>query len=85
VKGAFGVIGVLDGWKKGDLPGNQMVNIVLNDYTTLNNGNISITQELASDSEVDCVIDGLIRDLELARKKAKANIKKTNDKIAALI
>ena len=81
VKGKFGVVGVLDGWKKGDLPGNQMVNIVLNSYSTLNDGIIAITAQLASDSEVDYEIDSLIRDLEQVRKTAKTKIKITNDRI----
>lgn len=81
MKGKFGVVGILDFWKRGDLPGNQMVNIVLNSYSTLNDGNIAITSQLASDAEVDFAIDSLIRDLELARRNAKAKIKKTNEKI----
>lgn len=81
MNGKFGVVGILDGWKKGDLPGNQMVNIVLNSYSTLRDGNIAITSQLASDTEVDYAIDGLIKDLNMARKKAKEKIKKTNEKI----
>lgn len=81
MKGKFGVVGVLDGWKKGDIPGNQMVYLVLNSHFKLKNGDIVISPQMASDKEVDCEIDNLIKDLERARRKAKENIKKTNDRI----
>ena len=81
MKGEFGVVGILDGWKKGDMPGNQMVNIVLNSYGTLENGDIAITCQLASGEEVDFAIDHLIKDLEAVGKKAKEKIKKTNEMI----
>ena len=81
MKGKFGVVGVMDGWKKGDVSGKQMVNIVLNQYSKLHDGNIALTARLLTDSEVDYAIDNLIRDLEAARKKAKEKIKKTNKKI----
>jgi hypothetical protein len=74
MKGKFGVVGIMDGWKKGDLPGNQMVNIVLNSYSTLKDGNIALTAQLATDSEVDHAIDQLIHDLEAVRKVAKKKI-----------
>lgn len=77
MKGKFGVVGIMDGWKKGDLPGKQMVNIVLNNYSTLNDGNITLTAKLATDSEVDHAIDQLIHDLETVRKKAKEKIGKS--------
>ena len=77
----FGIVGILDKWKKDDLPGNQMIYVVLNEYSTLKDGNISISPQLASDQEVDYEIDLLIKELEKIRKKAKANIKKTNERI----
>lgn len=81
MSGKFSVVGIMDGWKKGDLPGNQMVNIVLSSYGTLNNGLVAVTAQLASEQEVDYAVDQLIKDLEIARKKAKEKIKKTNEKI----
>jgi hypothetical protein len=81
MSGKFGVVGIMDGWKKGDLPGNQMVNIVLNSYGTLNDGSLALTAQLASDQEVDYAVDQLIKDLEVARKKAKEKIKNTNERI----
>jgi len=47
----FSAIGIMDGWKVGDLPGNQMVNIVLNRCMTLHDGSISLTSQLVSDGE----------------------------------
>ena len=74
MKGKFGVIGIMDGIKKDDLPGNQMVYIVLNSWETLNNGNIAVTAQLATDREVNDNIDQLIHDLETVRKMAKKKI-----------
>jgi hypothetical protein len=81
MKGKFGVIGKMDDWKKGDLPNNEMVYIVLNEQYALPNGNISLTGSLASDREIDEAVDQIIKDIELARKMAKHKIKKTNEKI----
>ena len=78
MSGKFGVVGIMDGYKKGDFPGNQMVNIVLNSYGNLNDGSVAITAQLASDQEVDYAVDQLIKDLEVTRKKAKEKINKTN-------
>lgn len=58
-----------------------MVSIILNSYATLNNGSVAITARLASDQEVDYAVDQLIKDLKVARKKAKEKIKKTNERI----
>lgn len=81
----FHVVGIMDSWKKGDLPGNQMVNIVLKPYLTLNDGLVVLTAQLASDQEVDYAVDQLIKDLEVARKKAKEKIKKTNERILSTL
>ena len=81
MNGKFGVVGILDGWKKGDMPGPQMVNIVLNSYTSAYDGSIAITHDLATEGEVDHAVDQLIKDLESTRKKAKEKIKKTNERI----
>lgn len=77
----FGVVGILDKCKVGDLPGNQMVNIVLNSYSSSNDGTISITPQLATDVEVDNAVNQLINDLEKARVAAKKSIKTINEKI----
>lgn len=81
MNGKFGVIGTLDKWKQGELPGNQMVNIVLNSYSTLKDESICISPQLVNDDEIDHCINGLIHDLEKARSAAKRNIARTNSKI----
>ncbi|MFA6040744.1 MAG: hypothetical protein WC733_04525 [Methylophilus sp.] len=81
MSGKFNVIGILDDWKKGDLPGNQMVNVVLNDHFTIRNRYVALTAQLASDEEVDFAIDKLIKDLEVVRVKAKKSIVTINEKI----
>jgi DNA-binding protein YbaB len=82
MKGKFGIVGQFDGWKKGDMRGNQTVNIVLNSRSTIRDGSVSISPTLASDGEVDEVVDRLIKDLEAVRKKAKKNIRQTNEKMS---
>lgn len=77
----FGVTGIMDGWKIGDLPGNQMVHIVLNRCMTLPDGSITLTASLATDTEVDYAIDQLIKELETIRKKAKIKIVNDTRKI----
>lgn len=59
----FDVVGTLDGWKEGDLPGDQMVVIVLKSFATSKIG-IELTSFLASEKEVDDEIDSLIEGLE---------------------
>jgi len=80
----FKVKGILDNWKKGDFPNNQMVEIVLGDHSLNNDGLICITPQLASNFEVDEAIDSLIEQLEIVRNQAKKNIRKTNKKIRDL-
>ena len=81
MRNIFGVCGVLDKWKKGDLPGSEMVAITLDIYSSSNEGVISLTPQLASDEEVDYAVDQIIRDLEKVRKKAKERIRKNNEKV----
>lgn len=76
----FGLVGVMDGWKKGDLPGNQMVNITLDSYG-FTGDRIYMTPQLATEEEVDHEINRLIGQLESIRKKAKAKIKRDNKNI----
>jgi len=77
----FGIVGILDKWTKNDPPGNQMIYITLDEYTKLKNQSILLTPQLACDAEVDYEIDRIIKELETIRKKAKANIKRTNERI----
>lgn len=81
----FDLVGTMDNWKKGDLPNNQFLNIVLAEYSDLENGDISICPQLANDSEIDFYIDKLIKDLEKLRKRAKRKIKVDNEKIRKAI
>ena len=77
----FEVKGILDNWKKGGLPGDQIVEIVLGDHSLDEDGLINITHQLASSFEVDDAIDSLIEQLEIVRDQAKVNIRNTNKKI----
>ena len=78
MSGRFGIS--YQEWKKGDLPHDPAVSIVLNEWSTIN-GLITISMSLASDTEIDFAIDQLKADLEVARKKAKSRIKYQREKI----
>ncbi|MDT7848121.1 hypothetical protein Q9292_00760 [Methylophilus sp. VKM B-3414] len=82
MSGKFGVLNPFHKWKKGDLPGDPTVSIVLNEYVTYEEG-IIISATLATDSEIDYAIDGLQKSLESARKEAKRMLKAQKDKIHA--
>jgi len=70
----FAVYNPLESWKKGDLPVDPIVEIVVENYQVRGPGRISITATLASDSEIDFAIDSLIGDLNEIRKRAKATL-----------
>lgn len=81
MKTRFNVIGTMDNWKKGDLPNNQQLNIVLAEYTSSKNGQVYITNKMVTDKEIDYEIDCLINELEDIRKKAKKSLFNINTKI----
>jgi len=83
MSGKFGIFNPFQKWKKGDLPGDPTVSIVLNEYATYEGGVISISATLATDSEIDYAIDGLQKSLESARKEAKRVLKAQKEKIRA--
>ena len=77
----FDLLNRQEKWKDGDVPVNAEVAIVLNAYGTGLNGEIIISQNLASPEEVDAVVDDLIKDLRRVQNLAKKQIKKTNEKV----
>ena len=81
MSGKFRVSGLYDDWKKGDLLGKQELTIVLNQYSTLDNGDIALTEQLATEGEIDTAIDRLIDDLKSVKNEAKQNLKKVNARI----
>lgn len=81
MSGKFRIVGTMDKWKKGDLPGNQRVDIVLVHYSKTKDGSICITPQLASDEEVDNAVNQLGLDLKKAGIAAKKSIKKINAKM----
>ena len=68
-------------WKKGNLPCVPTVNVEVSAYSPLEDGAILIGHSLASDGEVDFVIDTLIKELESVRKSAKKELKSINEKM----
>ena len=81
--GKFGVFNPFKKWKKGDLPGDPTVSIILNEYGTSDEGVISISATLVTDSEIDNAIDELQKNLESVRKEAKRVLKLQKEKIRA--
>ena len=81
--GKFGVFNPFQKWKKGDLPGDPTVSVVLNEYSTSEEGIVSISSTLATDSEIDYTIDELQKNLESVRKEAKRVLKAQKEKIRA--
>lgn len=66
----FGVFNPFKKWKKGDLPYDPTVTIALSQWGT-SDGVVTISESLASDTEIDFAIDQLKLDLESVRKEAK--------------
>jgi len=77
----FSLLDIAGELKKGDLPSDALVAVYLSAYSTMENGCITVTSNLANDSEIDFEIDSLIRNLEAVRVAAKKAIKKHNEKI----
>ena len=85
MSGRFGVYNPLREWKKGDLPCNAMVNIAVQEYSTMKDREILVSANLMTDEEIDYAVDGLIQDLEKARKEAKRTLNKQNQKIQSTL
>ena len=81
MSGKFGVLNPYRLWKKGDMPCDPTVTIVLNEYGTKADGSVVISSSLASDSEIDFAINRLQEDIELVRKGAKKTLKSQRDRI----
>lgn len=73
----FDVITVARG--KDDPPFNPYVYVVLSEYFTDSNGNITLSWNLMSDIEIDESIKLLIIQLEKARQKAKRKLNKAKE------
>ena len=67
----FDVYNPLSQWKKGDMPGDPTLFLILMGHGALKGGLVAVTHSLASDEEIDFAVDDLIKDLEGALNKAK--------------
>ena len=77
----FGVFNPFRGWKKGDLPMDPTVEIVIHGAQKREDGRVSLTATLASDEEIDYTVDELKQGLESARREAKRTLKKQREKM----
>lgn len=57
--------------KKGDLPMPMLVSLALGSHGSDDKGNHYLTEQLASDKEIDMAFDHLLKELELERERAK--------------
>lgn len=80
MSGRFGIFNPFQKWKKGDLPYDPTVTIILKEWGT-NNGMITVSMSLASDTEIDFAIDLLKKDLETTRNDAKRQLKSQREKL----
>ncbi len=80
MSGRFGIFNPFQNWKKGDLPYDPTVTIILKEWGS-NDGMITISMSLASDTEIDFSIDALKKDLETTRKEAKRQLKLQREKL----
>lgn len=81
MSGQFGVFNPLSKWKKGDMPYDLAINIVLNGWGSVGEDLVSISALLATDTEIDFAVDQLSKDLEFVRKEAKRVLKAQKEKI----
>ena len=78
----FGIINPFKKWKKGDLPRDPTVSLILKEgYFSNTDGDICVSATLASDYEIDYAVDQLQKNLESVRKEAKRVLKTQRDKI----
>ncbi|SHO54486.1 hypothetical protein [Vibrio quintilis] len=70
------VIGKLDRWKKGDPRINEEVTIVIT-----HDGQVPLSNKLASETEIDEFVNAFISDLEIIRIKAKRKLNNNNAKV----
>lgn len=66
--------------RKNDPPFNPYVYVVLSDYFTDRDNNITLSHYLMTEVEIDETVDLLITQLEKARKKAKKELQKAKEK-----
>ena len=83
MSGKFDVFNPFQKWKRGDMPCDTHVTLVVNELNPEDDGRIRLTPSLATESEIDYEIDAMQRDLESLRKKAKRVLKAQRDKIRA--
>ena len=76
----FSVLNPYQKWKKGDLPCDPTITIVLKQWG-FDDDVVKISATLAADSEIDFAIDRLKNNLELVRKEAKRVLKRQREKI----
>jgi len=60
--------------RKGDLPFNPEVHVVVESFVKDKDGNIILGAKLMTDDEVDYQINRMISELESVRRRAKASL-----------
>ena len=81
MKTAFEVIGTMDDWMEGDLPGKQEVRIVVAEFADPEC--YAVTPGMQTLEAVDTAVDNLIEALNAMRERAKLSLLDTNARIRA--
>lgn len=76
----FEVYNPLRNWKQGDYPLSPQVSIQLTTHNTESDGSITFCQYMATEDEIDNVIDFLVKELQKVRKNAKKELKAMHEK-----
>lgn len=70
-------------WKKGNLKASPFVSLAVGSHSKSNDGQLLLSAQLMTDSEIDYEVDGLIKELEKFRKAAKKELRTLQAKILA--
>jgi len=76
----FAIYSPLGVWEKGDYPVSPFVHLSAGMYSE-EDGRVLLSAQLMTDLEIDHVVDGLKKELEEFRAKAKKELKSLNDKM----
>ena len=76
----FTIYSPLGVWKKGEYPTSPFLHLAAGAYSE-QHGHVLLSAQLMTDSEIDEVVDGLKKELEEFRTKAKKELKSIQDKM----
>jgi hypothetical protein len=69
--------------KKGNLKASPFVSLAVGSHSMSSDGQLLLSAQLMTDSEIDYEVDGIIKELEVFRKAAKKELRTLQAKILA--